>query len=542
MRYARKRSRNKAVIVLVILVLLCAGLLGTMIWFASTHFFVGSKAYRNDSASLNLRSQFLTISEYEEIRERLPDCEIFWNVPFQNTAYPEDTTGISVRKLSDEDLNVLAYLPELKSIDAVGCTDYAQLEKLREQYPHIELTYTVTIGGRDYPQDAAAVTCDTLTDEEIALMAHLPELKTVDASGCRDYSRIGVLGETFPGLDISYQVELLGQTFTEATVSATFDDPDVNVLMEQLAYVTHMESVHLVEPSASAESLLQLMEAYPDITFTWDKTVLGKTFNSAATEYDLTETNLITNKPNGWGPALDASETSRITADLEKAMRYFPNAEKVIVPQCALDNETMSAFREKMRQDYKVVWTVYVTKKPIRTDATIIHSSALKVCFIDEQSQDLKYCEDAVIVDIGHSYVKDISWVEHMPNLQYLILTHNWVKDLSPLSSCKKLIYLEIYWNEHIQDYTPLQGCTALVDLNLSGTYADIEPLKKLTWVKNLWANCCGLTDAEYRELSEALPDTYIEYRGGDYTSYGWRQVQGYFDMRDMMGLPYNHW
>lgn len=542
MKYARKRSKSKVVIVLLILVLLCAALLGTMIWFVSTHFFVGGKAFRKDAESLNLRSRILTVREYEEIRAALPDCEIFWNVPFQNTAYPDNTTSISVGHLSDGDLDTLAYLPQLKSIDASGCTDYEQLQALQERYPHIDLTYTVNIGGTEYPHDTAALTCDTLTDEEIALMALLPKLKSVDASGCRDYSRIGALGEAFPDLDISYEVELLGQTFTEAAVSATFDDPDVDVLLEQLAYVTHMESVHLVEPSASPEKLLHLTEAYPDITFTWDKTVLGKTFNSAATEYDLAETVLAESLSKTWSPVLEAADTARLIAQVEKAMAYFPNAEKVIFPKGPVDNETMSAFREKMREQYKVVWTVYITKKPIRTDSTIIHSSALRVCFIDEQSQDLKYCEDAVIVDIGHSYVKDISWVEYMPNLEYLILTHNWLRDISPLSTCKKLVYLEIYWNHFVQDYTPLQGCTSLVDLNLSGTFADLEPLKKLTWVKNLWANCCDITQAEYQELCEALPDTHIEYRGGDFTSYGWREVQGYFDMRDMMGLPYNHW
>jgi hypothetical protein len=68
----------------------------------------------------------------------------------------------------------------------------------------------------------------------------------------------------------------------------------------------------------------------------------------------------------------------------------------------------MAAFREEMRPEYKVVWTVFVTKKPVRTDQEVIHSSAYEVCFIDEQSQDLFYCEDAIVVDIGHSYVKNI--------------------------------------------------------------------------------------------------------------------------------------
>jgi len=539
-RYAKRRS-STLIAVLLVLVLITAGLLGGMVWYLGTHFFVGGRAYRKGAETLNLRDQKLTVSEYHEIRTELPDSEIHWNVPFQDTAYPEDVTGISVRSLSDRDLERLAYFSELKEIDASGCRDYEQLRRLQELYPHIALTYTVAIGGMEYPNDAAVVTCDTLTDEEIGLMAYLPELRSVDASGCTDHSRIGVLGNAFPDLDISYRVELLGQVFDETTVSATFRNPDVDVLLEQLAYVTHMESVHLVEPNASPEKLRQLMEAYPDITITWDKTVLGKTFNSAATEYDLTDTTLITKK-NTWAEPKEAWETEQITVQLKEAMAYFPNAEKVIVPACALHNETMAAFREEMRPEYKVVWTVYVTKKPIRTDSTVIHSSALKTCFIDEQSYDLQYCEDAVVVDIGHSYVKYIEWVKGMPNLKYLILADNWLKDISPISTCKNLIYVELFDNKYIPDYSPLLGCTALQDLNLSETFADLDPLKEMTWLDNLWLNSAGVTPAEHRELQEALPNTTIMTTGAAHNGGGWRQLQNYFDMRDIMGLPYNAW
>lgn len=542
-KYAKKRSRKGLVITLAILVIFCASMLGGLIWFVNTHFFVGSKAYRKDAEALDLRSQILTVKEYGQIRKELPEAEIRWNVPFQNTAYPDDTISISVRSLSDADLDLLAYLPELESVDAVGCQDYEQLMALKERYPDIELHYTVTIGGTDYAQDAKAVTCDSLTDEEIALMAYLPELRSVDASGCADYSRLGVLAEAYPDLDISYQVELLGQTFTEATVSASFDDPDVDVLMEQLAYVSHLEELHLVEPTASAEALRQLMEAYPEITITWDKTVLGKTFNSAETEYDLSDLTLSETCSPRWSEkSMETAETAAIVERVEEAMSYFPNAEKVILPAYCFDNETMAAFREKMRPEYKVVWTVYVTKKPIRTDSTVIHSSALHVCFIDEQSYDLEYCEDAIVVDIGHSYVKYIEWVKGMPNLQYLILADNWLKDISPLSSCKKLIYLELFGNGYIPDFSPLLGCTALQDLNISETFADLEPLKQMTWLNNLWANMRGITIAEHNALQEALPNTTVMTQGGVHNAGGWRQLQNYFDMRDIMGLPYNAW
>lgn len=538
----RKKSNKSTIIILLVLVLLAAALLAGMIWFMMNHFFVGGKAYPNQADTLDLRDRSISVEEYEVIRQELPESRILWNIPFQNSAYPDDTTRLTVRELSDRDLKMLPYFTELEAVDASGCTEYDILQKLQENYPDLEVTYTVTIGGKEYSKDAVEVVCNDLTDEEIALMAHLPELRHVDATGCQNHERIGVLMQSHPELEVSYQVQVLGQTFTEADTSVTFRNPDVDALMEGLASLPAMESVHLVEPAAEAEKLLQMMQMYPQITFTWDKTILGKTFNSAETEYDLSDTPIATVKSPAWGNPMDAAETAKVAEEVDAVMRYFPNAEKVILPACYFHNETMSAFREKMRPEYKVVWTVYVTKKPVRTDQEVIHSSAYSVCFIDEQSQDLVYCEDAIVVDIGHSYVKDISWLRGMPKLKYLILTHNWVKDLTPLSTCKELVYLELYWNDWIPDYTPIQGCTSLKDLNVSGTYADIEPLLELTWLETLFANRCNLTEAESQRLEQALPNTKVVSREGMYTGGGWRQVQGYYDMRDIMGLPYNTW
>lgn len=539
---ARRKTNKAPIIILLVVLLLVAVLLGGMIWFVSNHFFVGGKAYANDAQQLDLRGERISIEEYEAIRTRLPEADIRWDIPFQGNPRPDDTTALTVSSLNQGDLDALSYFKQLKSVDATACRDYEMIRGLQARYPDVDVDYTVVIGGQEYGRAAQAVVCADLTDEDIALMAMLPQLKTVDANGCSDPDRIAALSAAFPEIHVSYEVHVLDQTYTEADVSATFSDPDLQELKAGLACLPGMEKVHLVEPTSSPEELRQLMADFPDITFTWDKTVLGKTFNSAETIYDLSEIALTETPSYNWRAALDEAETARITSVVEEAMAWFPNAEKVILPPYAFHNETMGAFREKMRPEYKTVWTVYVTSKPVRTDQEVIHSSAYQVCFIDEQSQDLYYCEDAIVVDIGHSYVKDVSWVRGMPKLKYLILTHNWIKDLTPLSTCKNLVYLELYWNDHIPDYSPLLECTALEDLNVSGSFADIEPLYKMTWLKNLWANCKGITPEEDAALKAALPNTTVMTTGGSYTTNGWRQVQGYYDMRDIMGLPYNTW
>ena len=539
-----KRKSNKGLIIfLTVLIVVLGAAVAGMAWFLGSHFFLDGRAYPNEAQQLDLRKETLTIAEYEALRQQLPDCHIAWSIPFQGSRYPDDTASLTLTRLSAEDMEILAYFPKLRTIEAAGCRDYDLLMQLRQRYPDIALNYTVTIGGKEYANTVSSVAMTDFSDEQIAMLAYLPYLQTVDARGCTDTSRLTEVSSRYPELKLLYQVDLLGQRFDESVTEAKFDKPAAAELLAHLPGLTSLKTVHLVEPEGTPEELRQLMEACPDMTITWEKTVLGKTFHSGDTEYDLTDLALSdTRLPKWTATPMDAAETTAVIEKVEAAMVYFPNAEKVILPAYFFDNETMGAFREKMRPEYKVVWTVYITRHPVRTDQEVIHSSGMAVCFIDEQSYDLKYCEDAIVVDIGHSYVKYIDWVRYMPKLQYLILTHNWIKDLTPISTCKNLVYLEIYWNKHIPDYSPLVECTALKDLNLSGTYADPTPLYQMTWLENLWANQTTFSTEEQQKLHQSLPNTVIHIAQADYTAGGWRDVPRYFEMRDIMGLGYNTW
>lgn len=519
-----RKVQTVLIVVAIVLVLALVGMLFGIKWFNDNHIFVGGQPYPKDAEHLNLRGKDISVEHYEALREQLPECVIYWDVPFQGSSYPENTTSLSISSISDREMEQLCYLPELETINAKACKDYEQLLKLQEMYPDVKVLYTVTVDGTDYSQDATEVTVSHLTDEEVTLLGYLPELAAVHAESCTDYPQLVALQEQSPDCAVTYNVTIFGESYPESTTELRFDKPaDVSELMEQLGNLTALESVYLAEPACDAQSLVALKDAYPAIAITWDKTVLGQTHSSEDTEFDFS------------GMAMETTDA------VEEAMAYFPNAEKVIMCNCGIDNETMAAFREKMRPEYKVVWSVIVTGVSVRTDKTIFHSSAEGVCLIDEQSYDLKYCEDMIIVDIGHSYVKYIDWVEYMPNLKYLILADNWIKDLTPISSCKNLIYLELMINQHIKDFSPLLGCTALEDLTVSDTYADLTPLAQMTWLKNLWVCNRPVTQEMRNLLTESLPNTTLAF---DYsnTGGGWRQLQNYYDMRDMMGLPYNTW
>ena len=140
-------------------------------------------------------------------------------------------------------------------------------------------------------------------------------------------------------------------------------------------------------------------------------------------------------------------------------------------------------------------------------------------------------------VDIGHMNVSDISFVEYMPNLEYLILAHTSVQYIEPIRSCKKLKFLELDWTG-IRDLTPLQDCTALEDLNIGNTGVSVEPLIQMPWLKNVWM----IFKKSAYILTQALPDTRVVSSGNATVASGWRDLPNYYAMRDWLKMYYMSW
>ena len=456
-------TKKRMVIVTAVLGLVLAGLLGGWFWYKNTHIFVEDAVYAKDSTSLDLRGTGISVAHYDAVHQQLPECAITWELPFQG-----------------------------------GFVDAA----------------------------AEELTVTTLAEEEVALLDYLPRLKTVDATDCADYAQLVALQQRRPEVKVRYRLEILGQTVTESTTELSYDEkePEAAELMEKLAWLPNMENIHFTEPEMAAEDLLALREAYPNVAFTWEKTVLDTVYPDDVAEIDISGTQLET------------------VEDIEAAMAYFPDLEKLVMCKCGIDNETMAAFRDRAREDYKVVWSVYIHPLTVRTDDLYFMPGKYNETVVNYHLKDLIYCEDMLCVDLGHMMVLDCEWVKGMPNLKYLILADSPIVYIEPLETCKNLVYLELFMTE-VQDLTPLQGCTALEDLSLAVTHCDCSPLAEMPWLKNLWVNRnSAMNPATQALLTESLPNTHIEFKHGWPTGGGWRELQNYFDMRDLLGMPYNHW
>lgn len=110
------------------------------------------------------------------------------------------------------------------------------------------------------------------------------------------------------------------------------------------------------------------------------------------------------------------------------------------------------------------------------------------------------------------SGLKDLSGVENMLSLEFLVVVDGSVEDISPVQELKKLKHLEIILNK-VSDITPLQSLENLEWLILSNNnISDITPLlglKKLREIR-LYGNPVCENEEQMKLLREAFPEANI--------------------------------
>lgn len=563
--YQKERKLNP-----VLLIVLAAALLavGIAVWFLLTHVWVAGTFYSRNADVLDLRFADVTTADYDKLRKKAPNSEILWRIPFQGKTYDQDTDVLYVTSLTDEDVATLDYFTRLKTVEAQECTDYPQLAALTARRPEVTVEYAVTIDGREYPQDTAVVSISGITEEEINLLTYLPELTAVTAVGCRTPEQMTQLRDFCQEKGLSFALRFGTKTYPD-----TVQELDVTGVtdgeLELLQLLPELKTLHLKNPEADPETVAQLRSIYPKADISWEVEIAGVSFPDDTKEVDLSavlessaaqtaagtaagtqtaagaQTATKTQTTTGTATGTQSTKETQSTApavtlnleDLEKKMSYLSDAKQVFLGKCGLDNEELAALRERVRDSYKLVWTVQLGKKlTARTDDTTFMPVREHVYyFLDEDAYNLRYCEDMLCVDVGHMGLTNIDFVKGMPHLQILILAHNGqLQDISPISSCKELIFLELDWSA-VKDFTPLVGCTSLEDLNIGLTYPSVEPLMQMTWLKNLWMVDRG---GAY-QLSQALPDTKIVATANATVGAGWRNLPNYYKMRDMLGMEY---
>ena len=520
----KKKVVTVLLVILLVLVLGIAGILGYL-WYRNTHVFIQGDVYPISATQIDLRQQQVTESYYLELQQALPDCDILWNVPFQNGYLSSDSQSVTVSSLTEEDAKILLqYFPELKVLDATsGGSDlnYSLLEKLAQGKPEWEVRYEIDLGGkRVAPEETELELYPEEYDPDILLnnLSYLRQLTSLTLhTPTMTEEAIAALREAFPEVSILATAEIFGReydaTTTELDLSAMTDE-DAEEVAQQLSRLPNLTYVNLNTESGlgtlSKEGVKLLMEAAPNVVFDYAFDFFGETLSTAQEEVVLTNVKIG-----------DENE-----GEIRLALDLLGNCQRFVLDNCRMSDEVMEQLRNDYRDRTKVVWRVWFGGGSCLTDVEVIRCT---YDLVDDNCHDLVYCEDVRFVDFGHNeWLDGCDFISGMVNLEYCILSGAPIKSLEPFANCKKLKFLEIAFCEYIDDLSPLANCESLEKLNISNTHAlDLSPLDDL----NLTHFCARLNPSGKSRISaeeqarflEKHPDCWSSFSGAQPYGVGWR-------------------
>lgn len=534
----QKRNNKKGLIIaLSAVVLLMAVVVGIFAVTAIRYHIVDAKLYAKDLTTLDLRGQEIRVNHYRKLAEKMPDCDIRWDIPFQDGILADDAREITVTSLTAKDVERLDYAENLQTVYAEECRDYDALTQLRHRRPELDVRYNIAFSAGTFSWNLDTLLLNRVTEDDVQLLQYLPNLKTVALeTGIYDRNAVQTLREAVANAGQKFGVVIGGKIVQDTETVLEISD----ITEEELAlldYLPAVKQLKLENPNASPEKLAELREKYPQMKISWQVTIEDLVFDERTTDVDLTMVEIT-----------DLSE-------VERKLNCLPELETVTFGLCGIDdpkwgnsrsklaaspieNEELAAYRDRVRENYKVSWTLRLGPMiALESDADNFMPNHFGVGQLpDSYAYNLRYCEDMVCLDVGHMTLTDISFVEYMPNLKYLILAWTEVKYIEPIRTCKNLVFLELD-NSTIRDLSPLVDCTALEDLNLGNTFCDVTPILEMTWLKNVYF-ILGSPASAYK-VSQAIPTAHVVATGTATVGGGWRRLPNYYAMRDCLHAPY---
>jgi len=441
-------------------------------------------------------------------------------------SYEKNITSLDLSGQHNPDIEKIIEFKQLQQLDVrnthITAEDY---EKLRAALPQCNILWSVPVDGFYNDSENTEVVVIKLTQQGIDSLKYFPNLQKVDATNCDDYEYLAAAQRAYPDVDVRYKVPMGVVEIQSDCTGLKLKKVDLEALRNALQYLPKLKDVTFQEELPSAEELEKLVKDFPDVNFHWNTQVLGREVGTDTIELDLSGMKM------------------KNTDELEAALGYMPSLQKVIMSDCGISNEAMDALNNRY-PDIRFVWTVMVGWHKVRTDATTFMPVKAKLVLpYGNQCDVLKYCVDMVAIDLGHCEITNCSFVAYMPNLQYLILAQTKISDLTPLMYREKLVYLELFTCANIRDYSPLVTLKNLEDLNICYTWASIDPITQMTWLKNLWwsPGAHRWQQVQYRKevLTQCLPNTYLELDTDSSTGDGWRELPNYYKQRDLFEMPY---
>lgn len=531
--HAKRFSLGKRIaVILVVLLALAAGSA------AAIHMlfvpFKGMLLKRNLEA-IDLRGYDITVEEYRNLHAQLPDSQIIWDIPIGGQRYASNAEKIVITSVETQDFPMFDLFESLREIVAADARCYDALQQLEAYLPDCSVQWGIHLASGIY---SVSETSLDLTGTGAAYEELMTEL-----SWFENLTQVKILNDTFtpeqkgtliaqyPNIRFTWNVEAAGKTWmsTDTHLDYAGQTLDTDALADAADQFYGVEELDLTGCGCTAEQLITLYEAFGAPKIISELNLWGQSFTTEVTHLDFS--------------GMKITDTS----ELEEILPLMANLEKVDMCDCGLSNEEMDALN-KRHEGVQFVWRVTFSVYSLRTDATFFCASDLPsngyvaIKMTDEQLEPIKYCTELIALDLGHMRYTDLSFLENMPKLQYLILVEAQFTDITPIGTLKDLKYLELFVNT-IDDLSPLLNCPNLKHLNIGYTRGfDTGVLKHMTQLERLWYPGNKMSPEEVADLIAALPNTKCHLPSWDpdgSTGAGWREAEIYFEMRNIFSMHY---
>lgn len=482
---------------------------------------------------LDVRENDLSADALDAFRAAHPGCRVLYSVYLNGEPYDSAEESVTLEDLPNDWVNIRLF-ENLRSLTVNHCTAPGAMETLRAELPNCEMRYSLCIGSQWFDSAAAELTVSGTAPtaaELLTQLSHFPSVRTVslpDASLTADEQRS--LAAAYPGVSFFWNVQIGSQSVSNLTAELSLAGEDAAALAQLAAaldLLPRLRTVELTGCTAPVADRLAFIEQHPDVSAGWTVSVEGQEFAWNTEFIDLNNYSIAD------------------VAALEAAFAELPKLTQVDMCDTNLSYEQLDALNRKY-ENIRVVWKVYFGNYYLRTDAEYFIAAAWgenKVYLTDDDIDCWKYCTDLRGLDIGHMNITDLSFLQYMPRMTYLIIAECPITDISPLAQLKELRYLEMF-QTNVSDISPLLECTALKALNLA--YMNVKQdnawsvLPKLTNLDLLWYPSVPLSSAQRRQLADALPNTTLFLYDGCEPSGGiWRYNPYYYEMRDFFHMYY---